>query len=104
MTAAMVQLSKLEIDLHNQMVACFFKIDSETKRPHGNEFRSSPIVGIEVVKDAHGNIHKGSEACIAIRTESDSVYLTVLDKTIINTIQRHVGKKKPRRKQARRAK
>jgi hypothetical protein len=93
MTVAMIRATKLRRSKGGDLLLHFRKVDSFTKRSSGSTYVSSPLVAIEPVQDAHGTLHEGDEACMVLRTQAGSVYMTVLNKSLANKIQRAINGK-----------
>lgn len=94
MAAAFVKVSKIGKNEDGDVVMRFRKIDSTTQRAAGEPFISSPITSIEPVKDAYGVVAEGDNACMMIRTDSGSAYVTVMPKMAANKLQKYLLKKK----------
>lgn len=70
----------------------FFRLDSVTRRPAGEAFISPPVTSIEPVADAFGTVHQGDEAMVVTKTGTGSCYLAMLQKEVVNTLNRRLGK------------
>jgi hypothetical protein len=91
MSAALIQVASVEQKQGNTVLH-FFRLDSVTRRPAGEAFISSPVTSIEPVGDAFGAVHQGDEAMVAIKTQSGSCYLAMLQKEVVNALNRRLGK------------
>src|ERR1700724_634295 len=89
MSVAMIQAVRMK-RRDGRLLLHFRKLDSETRRPSGRTYISSPLVGIEVVEDAYGAMMRSDDACVVLRTATGSVYLAILKKTLVNQINRAI--------------
>lgn len=93
--ARLVHTERVELDGDGDFVLYFRFINSRTQQPAGKlHGPSSPIVAVEAVQAAEGAVREAGQMPLVIRTQSGTVYMTVVSCAIADKLARLLVKGK----------